>query len=58
LYPGSGYVIVLKELPKGVCTIYLEPVVSTAEPLQQAKVMKRCTDEQELHVERLSCLSS
>ena len=50
--------MVLKELPNGVCTVYFEPVISTAELLQQAKIMKCGADEQQLDIERLSGLSS
>src|SRR5216683_5015458 len=58
LNPGSGDIMVLKELPNGACTVYFEPVISTAELLQQAKIMKCRADEQQLDIERLSGLSS
>jgi len=50
--------VVLKELANGVGTVHLEPVIIAAELLQQTEIMKRRADEQQLSVERLSCLPS
>ena len=49
---------VLKELANGVRAVYLEPIVSAAELLQQAEIMKGCADEYQLSIERVSCLAS
>src|ERR1700731_2634958 len=49
-------VVVLKELANGVGAVYLEPVIIAAEFLQQTEIMKRRADEQQLSIERLSCL--
>ncbi len=51
-------VVVFKELANGVGAVYLEPVTFAAELLQQTEIMKRRADEQQLSVERLSCLPS
>ena len=48
----------LKELPNGVCAVHFEPVISAAEFLQQAEIMKCSADEQRFIIECLSCLSS
>src|SRR5271155_2310634 len=47
----------LEELANGVGAVYLEAVISTAELLQQAEIMKCRADEQQLDIERLSGLS-
>jgi hypothetical protein len=58
LNPGRRNVVVLKELANGVGAVYLEPVIIAAELLQQTEIMKRRADEQQLSIERLSCLPS
>jgi hypothetical protein len=50
--------VALKELPNGVCAVHFEPVISAAEFLQQAEIMKCRADEKQFIVECLSCLSS
>ena len=50
--------MVLKELANGVGAVYLETVILAAELLQQAEIMKRRADEQQLIIECLSCLPS
>jgi hypothetical protein len=46
--------VALKELPNGVCAVHFEPVISAAEFLQQAEIMKCRADEQQFIVECLS----
>src|SRR5713226_4994718 len=58
LNPGRRNVVVLKELANGIGAVYLKPVMSAAEFLQQAEIMKCRADEQQLSIERLSCLPS
>jgi hypothetical protein len=48
----------LEKLADGVGTVYLEPVISTAELFQQAEIMKCRAHEQQLDIERLPGLSS
>ena len=48
----------LEELANGIRAVYLEPVILAAELLQQAEIMKRRADEQQLSIELLSCLPS
>jgi hypothetical protein len=46
--------VALKELPNGVCAVHFEPVISAAEFLQQAEIMKCAVDEQQFIIECLS----
>src|ERR1700722_18359510 len=39
LNPGGRNLVALKELPNGVCAVYLEPVVSTADFPHSAEMM-------------------
>src|SRR5260370_15270065 len=56
LNQGSWDLVALKELPNGVCAVHLEPVISAAEFLQEAEIMKCRADEQQFSIECLSCL--
>ena len=58
LNPGSWGFMALQELANGVGAVHLEPVISAAEFLQQAEIMKCRADEQQFFIECLSCLSS